>query len=582
MNFSLEKQIALGFGVVLTLLSLICGFSYISINQFIKTSKQTAQTQKVLLQLEQILSEMKDVETGQRGFVITGKGEFLEPYYLATSRISPSLLQLHQLLSSSPEQRGRLNQLKPLVEEKLRLSKEYINLRKQNSFNVAQDKIAHGQGKLVMDRIRQVIAAMETFEDSQLQQQQQETDATAQTTISIITLGLVLAIALVPLTVLTINRDVTKRKKAEHILQERDIALNQANEQLKNWVSELEERNHEIALLKQMNDLFQACLSLEEACIVVAEFMPQLFPNQAGGIFLTNASRNFVETLTTWGDSLKSEQLFDPTDCLSLRQGQALLARSTQQGLVCNHLQQPHPPEYSCIPMQAQGETLGILHLQAMSHQSLSPIKQRLAETVAKQISLALANLRLRDTLQNQSIRDPLTGLFNRRYLEESLSRELRRADRMNHSLSIIMIDVDHFKRFNDTYGHEAGDTVLHTLGNFLRSFVRDSDIACRYGGEELTLLLPEASLGDAQRRAEQIRQEVKRLTVQHQQQLLEAITISLGVACFPEHGRTGEALLRLADAALYQAKNEGRDRVIVAQIPLSNLSAIPPEGMLP
>ncbi|NER33561.1 MAG: PAS domain S-box protein [Oscillatoria sp. SIO1A7] len=227
--------------------------------------------------------------------------------------------------------------------------------------------------------------------------------------------------------------------------------------------------------------------------------------------------------------------------------------------------QYPAFQESLCVPMMAQGETLGLLYLCTEEAGQLSESKQRLAIAVAEHIALALANLKLRETLRNQSIRDPLTGLFNRRYLEESLQRELHRAKRNHQSVGIIMIDIDYFKRFNDTFGHKAGDVVLRELGALLQKSIRASDIACRYGGEELTLILPESNLADTQKRASQIRAAVKELQVQYRGELLGAISISLGVACFPEHGLTGEAAIQAADAALYRAKSEGRDRVVVA-----------------
>ncbi|WP_237396900.1 GGDEF domain-containing protein [Okeania sp. KiyG1] len=164
-----------------------------------------------------------------------------------------------------------------------------------------------------------------------------------------------------------------------------------------------------------------------------------------------------------------------------------------------------------------------------------------------------------------QSIRDPLTGLFNRRYLEEFLNRETYRAIRTEKPIGIIMIDVDHFKRFNDEFGHAAGDIILKNLGSFLKQNVRDYDIACRYGGEELIMILPGSSLESTAKRAEQIRKEIKQLSVEYDGILLSSITVSLGVACFPEHGKTGEKVIQAADAALYQAKYEGRNRVVVA-----------------
>jgi len=187
------------------------------------------------------------------------------------------------------------------------------------------------------------------------------------------------------------------------------------------------------------------------------------------------------------------------------------------------------------------------------------------ASTLGEQSALALANLRLRETLRSQSVRDPLTGLFNRRYMEETLEREIRRAERGARPLSVMMLDLDHFKQFNDTFGHSAGDSLLRELGTMLRANLRAGDIACRFGGEEFVLILPEAALNCARSRAEQLRETAKHLHVSHLGESLGPVTISLGVAAFPEHGASGEDLIENADAALYRAKSEGRDRVVVA-----------------
>jgi diguanylate cyclase (GGDEF)-like protein len=186
--------------------------------------------------------------------------------------------------------------------------------------------------------------------------------------------------------------------------------------------------------------------------------------------------------------------------------------------------------------------------------------------TVGDHISLALANIRLRETLHHQVVHDVLTGLFNRRYLEETLEREIFRGRRKGASLGLIMLDLDHFKRFNDTYGHEAGDNLLRTLGKFLGKRVRREDVACRYGGEEFVLILAEASQEIVYQRAEEIRREFPKVPVWYRGQVLESVTVSLGVAMFPEHGATGRDVLRAADDAMYRAKAQGRNRVLVAE----------------
>jgi len=167
-----------------------------------------------------------------------------------------------------------------------------------------------------------------------------------------------------------------------------------------------------------------------------------------------------------------------------------------------------------------------------------------------------------REALRTQAIRDPLTGLFNRRYMGESLERELRRAEHGGQPVSLVMLDVDHFKTFNDVSGHQAGDAILTRVGSLLQARTRREDIACRYGGEEFLLILPGAPLEAARRRADELRQSVREMTAEHRGRVLSRITVSAGVACFPQHGITADELLRAADTALYRAKELGRDRV--------------------
>lgn len=367
-----------------------------------------------------------------------------------------------------------------------------------------------------------------------------------------------------PKQILGTATDITERKQMEEQLQ-------RANQELQNSVDKLEVRNSEMKLLRKMSDFLQACLTVEEAYGAIADLLKPLFPDCSGGFFTLNSASSLVEAVATWGDQLHSETLFNPLDCWSLRGGIFYAAEHTLPSLFCQHVHKnPAPAETLCVPMMAQGETLGLLYLNSPHPGEFSESKHQLARTVSEHLSLALANLKLRETLHNQSIRDPLTGLFNRRYMEESLQRELHRADRNNSALGIIMIDVDHFKRFNDTWGHEAGDLVLRELSRFLQQSIRPSDIACRYGGEELTLIFPEMSLEETYKRAEEIRQGVKELKLRYHESSLGAITISLGVASFPQHGRNSDSLIQLADAALYRAKAEGRDRTIA-----------PPEGAM-
>jgi diguanylate cyclase (GGDEF)-like protein len=234
----------------------------------------------------------------------------------------------------------------------------------------------------------------------------------------------------------------------------------------------------------------------------------------------------------------------------------------------CPHLPQPPPAASLCAPLAAQGKALGVLSVTSDGQgRGLPEATQRLAEAVAAQLGLGLANVQLREVLRQQSIHDPLTGLFNRRYMEETLEREIHRARRNGSPMSLLMLDVDSFKQQNDAYGHEGGDAVLRGLGDLLRRSLRKEDIACRYGGEEFVLVLPDASLQAAARRAEQMRVAVERLRIPYRDRVIGPVTVSIGVSAFPEHGPDGAALLRAADGALYAAKRAGRDRVGIASL---------------
>ncbi len=353
-----------------------------------------------------------------------------------------------------------------------------------------------------------------------------------------------------------ILENISERKQAEAALQE-------TNRRLADWVAELEQRKREISLLSEMGDMLRACRSLEEAYGVIAPMASQLFPLESGAVSVIPPGSAFVETVAVWG-APQGARLFEMDDCWALRRGRPHLVEDGRRGLVCKHAGAAGDAACICVPMLAQGELLGLLHMTIGEKGRSLEARCRFVMTVAEHISLAIANLKLRETLRSQSIRDPLTGLFNRRYMEESLEREMRRAARGHRTVGIIMLDLDYFKSFNDSYGHDAGDVLLRMVGHTLQRSIRAEDIACRYGGEEFTLIMPEASLADAAARADEIRHAVRQLQVEHRRQSLTGVTLSAGVAIFPEHGPTGDAVLRAADAALYQAKARGRNRIVL------------------
>ncbi|MBE9241084.1 PAS domain S-box protein [Synechocystis salina] len=342
--------------------------------------------------------------------------------------------------------------------------------------------------------------------------------------------------------------------------------LYQVNEQLQERLEELKRRNQEMELLSTLNEYLQSCVVVEDACASVAALAKPLFPDVAGAIFIFDSTANYFELAKTWGAFPCSQPVFNSVDCWALRRGQVHWVGQDQHDLFCNHLDDQYSTQESlCIPLVAQGETLGLLNLCSQRAGTINLEQQQLAKTIAEQVSLAIANIKLRERLENQSIRDPLTGLFNRRYLEQFFLQEIGRARRYNYSIGVIMGDIDHFKQFNDQLGHDAGDHVLKVIGRILQSNIRGSDIACRYGGEEMTIVLPQTSMEDTLVKAESLRQAIATMAVDYKGRQLGTLTVSLGVACYPDHGQTMANIIQAADRALYQAKDAGRNRVIMA-----------------
>jgi len=364
---------------------------------------------------------------------------------------------------------------------------------------------------------------------------------------------------------------MTSRSLAEKMAKEMtsslttsEEALKEANDRLKTSVGELEERNFEFVLLGEMVELLQACATAGEGYDIIGRSIQKFFPDAAGGaLCILNASHTIAEAVATWGKKLNSELVFSSDDCWALRRGKIYAANAADSQLFCGHLGKSRPNVSLCAPVLGQGETLGVLHLAL--EQPPSEFKIRLLGALVDQIGLAIGNLKLRETLSNRSLHDPLTGLFNRRYMEESLEKEMRRAVRYGRSLAVVILDLDHFKKFNDSHGHGAGDALLVKFAEFLQKFVRGYDVACRYGGEEFVLILPEISEENALKRARQLLEETSHLTVSYQEQTFEAVTSSIGIALFPQHGSNWESVLRAADAALYQAKAQGRNRAVMA-----------------
>lgn len=348
-------------------------------------------------------------------------------------------------------------------------------------------------------------------------------------------------------------------------ISEKDIARQQLDAEHEKMMKDLEQRSERATMLAKMGELLQSSISKDEVISVALSFAPKIFPLSRGVIVLLNSSRNLAEVAGSWSDCPLPSMEFEPADCWALRTGHPHLVIAGDTTVRCTHVGELRRT-HLCVPILAQGETLGVLHFQAKGDRaSLEALELSFQTTFAGQIGLSIANIRLRDALRAQSTRDALTGLHNRRYLDEMLQRELRRASRAQQNLGLMMIDLDYFKKFNDAFGHDAGDAVLREAALCLIKGIRAEDFVCRYGGEEFVIVLPTANLEAIRGRAESLRQKMREMSIIHQGKSMGMITISVGAAVFPQHGATPQQLIAAADAALYEAKRNGRDQVVTA-----------------
>ena len=340
----------------------------------------------------------------------------------------------------------------------------------------------------------------------------------------------------------------------------------------KRSAEQVRRHTRELSLLNHLSDALQECDKEEQSYHVVAEACQQIFPEESGCLCILKAETAHMEVVAFWGEApgpkipLAKNTSKDPE-----KHGEW----GNEFSFLCPH--RVYNPHHECLsqPIVTSDEVMGSLSLCFQSPSPLQTEERRSSTAKAKQAillrisrhyALTLTNLRLREQLRVEAMHDSLTGLYNRRYMEDSLERETHRARRYNGHIGIIMIDIDHFKLFNDLHGHKVGDMVLRELGGFLKERVRGEDIACRYGGEEFMLILPNANLETSKQRAEELRHGVKSLRIPHKGQQFR-ISISAGVAALPDHGSNIREVLDHSDLALYQAKSKGRDRVVVASL---------------
>lgn len=525
-------------------------FVYANTRSLISSGEWVQHTQDVLASLQRVSLLIERIEYRSRLYALTSNEEQLNRTRASANQLEATLVHLKALVADSEYQTKNIQALNSCAEDLIRSA---------NTFTVKSELPA-----AQLQICQQTIGLMNDREQSLLTERNKGTERNSFNSIGT-EVGFV-GLSLISLLVLFgfMLRDALLRQNIG-----RQTTL--TNERLAKTVNALEDRAHESELLKSARDELQLCVDVHQVYESAASSFSRLLVGTSGSLCMINNSRQMVEVVSNWSTTNEEESMqgivedFSPPEsCCGLRSGQPRWRRPGVSEIHCTHFTGSAPDRYLCKPIVAHGNTLGMLYVQCDSEREVSVVNQRMdgLRQLLQLTGMAIATLNLRTKLENQSIRDSLTGLFNRHFLQISLERELARAARRKQTLAVFMMDLDHFKKFNDTYGHAAGDTVLRALSEIFRSSIRTEDIACRYGGEEFTIMLPDVTQSVALQRAESIRRAVASLKVPLDKEVFAEFTISIGVALYPEDGEGADLLLRRADLALYRAKRSGRNQV--------------------
>ncbi|MGH8028412.1 MAG: sensor domain-containing diguanylate cyclase [Arenimonas sp.] len=552
----------LGFAMAALILAAVGGWVVVGAQRFIADATWVGQTHEVINQLEKVTALRREVISAQRGYLLTRRTQDREDFWQAKARVRQELHQLEALVADNPEQHEAIAQLAPLIDQRLAKVQHTVEVFEANGLAAAQEAIRTNGSAALDTRIDATVTRMLGRERSLLTMRNDVSRRSANSLLLGAALGIPLSLLILATIYAMLEKENMQRRRSE-------AAAGMATLELGRSVSQLQRVSGEMEALSRYAGMLQGCIDIAELLQVTRTSLRAMLPDAAVTLYLVRASGDHAEIAATWGTHrVESKPNPHPSDCWAVRRNQPFACTDAHRDLHCAHViaAVAGPPVAThCLPVSAQGELMGWFYL---SGPGPGPLRDAvLAQQAAEQFSLALANLRLKDVLRQQSIRDPLTGLFNRRYLEESLAREIARCQRRELPLAVIMLDLDHFKAFNDRHGHGGGDALLTAFARVLQANCRAEDIPCRYGGEEFTMILPEADDLLAEQRADALLRDTANLVVDFQGEHLSRVTASIGIASLPRHGTSATALLGAADAALYQAKAGGRNRAVVAAL---------------
>jgi diguanylate cyclase (GGDEF)-like protein len=544
--------------------------SFSRTRELLSSQAYVEHTHQVLYQLDAIQDGLQDARRAWAHYILTPEKQDLDAFDEAVKETWMRVDRVQELTKDDPAQKQRLDQLQLWIGEELQQLRD--NLRTSKTLLIYHS----AENDSRMDRVRDAILKFRDEQESILSQRHMAAQERAREVERSVSVRIGGFSALMAVVFLLVIRESKKLRIAE------ESAL-QSQNKLEGSLQQLQIETESGKLLNELQAHLQICVSAPEAYEVLGGYARKFIPDSAGAVFAIDSSRNLMGVMASWGDSLSPTQhILSPEDCCAMRGGRLHLQVEASQGLTCRHFSGSIPDAYVCLPLAALGETLGILHISTTHSVEFTAARLAMIQQAGEYAALRLANLRLREKLHDQSIRDPLTGLYNRRFLEATLEQELHRSSRHHTGLGVIMADIDKFKTFNDTFGHTAGDIVLKEVGSLLRRSVRTEDIVCRYGGEEFLVVMPDTSLENVRERAEQVRDAMAKIELQHAGHELGKITASFGISFSQDGVLTSDILLRYADEALYESKRRGCNCVSLSESVANLLGEKPGKDQVP
>lgn len=520
--------------------------------RFVQDSKWVLGTLTILRVLDDVATHQEGAIAAQRGYLLTSDVQLRDDFWQGRARLFEDVDALGRNVVD-----GRVaplvRALKPIVQQRIQLAVRALSIFETEGLEAAQRYLATNRSRVLDRQIRASLEAIRARELDLLRSRRSALDRSANLMMVLAALGIPISLVMLALVNRALVRENGERRRSEHALAE--------------TVRDYRRLSTDMTSLSRFAGMLQSCEDVNELLSITAKAFALFAPSLAGRVYLLRPSRGHAEIAMQWGThAVDSDQLPSPTDCWAVRRNQPFVCEDISTGICCAHLQvdvAASPAATACFPLSAQGNLMGWLLL---SRSGAGPISEYgIALQAAEQLSMATANIRLKEDLWHQSVRDPLTSLYNRRYLEEALAREVSRCTRRGLPLVVMMFDIDDFKQFNDVHGHPGGDALLVAFARLLQSCCRPEDIPCRFGGEEFTLILPEATLETAMERASALLLETSRLVVSQDEVALGRVTTSIGLAALPAHGSTATELIEAADRALYAAKHQGRNRACAA-----------------